>query len=78
MIEHLYDEDGLTLEAKLWYQDVCHGRIELLDEQREAFEHLRQCRCRDEFYESATEAYIVEFQLMQSYFAHMVQEIGED
>ncbi|MBB4859449.1 hypothetical protein HNO88_002778 [Novosphingobium chloroacetimidivorans] len=76
---HLYDDDAtLSLGAKLWFLDVVDGRVALLPEQHDDFHFLLQERGYGRFYDSATEAYILDFQRVQGRFAAMLLEIGDD
>lgn len=79
MHSHLYAEDGtLDLGTKLWFLDVVDGRIALLPDQRDDFHFLLEERGHDRFYDSATEAYILDFQRVQGRFAAMLEELGDD
>lgn len=77
-MEHLYDEDGdLSLTSKLWFLDVCDGRVDLLPEQAADFEYLR-CQRRDgKFFESSAEAFMIEFPRIQALFYQWVQDAAE-
>lgn len=77
-MHHLYDEDGtLLLGSKLWFLDVVDGRIALLPEQIDDFLHLLTERTHGRFYDSETEAYILDFQRVQARFHAMLEELGD-
>jgi hypothetical protein len=78
-MHHLYDDDGaISMGTKLWFLDVVDGRVGLLPDQRDDFHFLLEERAHDRFYASATEAYIFDFQRVQSRFAMMVEELADD
>ncbi len=73
MFDHLYDDEGFpTVEAKIWYLDVCDGRIALLPEQRDHFFHLMELRQTDSFYSDAYEGFLFEFPRIEMKFHAMV------
>lgn len=79
MNAHLYDDDGtLSMGAKLWFLDVIDGRVALLPEQHDDFHFLLEERGHGRFYDSDTEAFILDFQRVQARFHHMLAEIGSD
>lgn len=77
---HLYAADGtLELGTKLWFLDVVDGRVALLPDQIADFLDLLEERGHGRFYDSATEAYILDFQRVQTRFTQMLVEmIGDE
>ncbi|MYL98427.1 hypothetical protein GR702_11695 [Novosphingobium sp. FGD1] len=76
---HLYDDDGtINMGTKLWFLDVVDGRIALPPEQTDDFLFLLEERGHGRFWDSATEAYIIEFQRVQGLFHYMLEEMADD
>lgn len=75
MIEHLYDDGVLTVDAKNWFLDVVDGHIALLPEQHAAFFHLLELKGQGEFYDDDCEAFIYEFPRVELKFHQMVQAL---
>ncbi len=77
--QHLFDDNGsLAMGVNLWFLDVVDGRVALLTDQIHDFIFLLEERGHGRFYDSATEAYILDFQRVQGRFAAMLAEIGDD